>query len=252
MCRHVAWLGPVRTLAGLLLEPEFGLLRQSYAPRRQRYGTVNADGFGAAWYLPGRPEPVRYRRAQPMWGDASFASLAPTIASACVLAAVRSATVGTATDESCVAPFTDDVLALSHNGRIEDWVGARGALAEQIADVSQAWCGVDSGVAFGLVAAAMRAGSSLDQALCQAVASLEPFGGRLTLLATDGHAVAATVVGEPLYLTRRGEGVLIASEPDEETGLGWQEIPDRHLLCVTSGPSGHDVHLEPLSSVRPE
>lgn len=252
MCRHLAWSGPSRSLSALLTEPDYGLLRQSYAPRRQRHGTINADGFGAAWYVPHRAEPVRYRRAQPMWSDASFASLAPTIASGMVIAAVRSATVGTAADESCAAPFVDGDLAFSHNGRLEDWEGARRALAARIAPVTEAWCGVDSGLAFGLVAAARREGRDLPAALADAVSRLDPYGERLTFLATDGRAVAATVAGEALYLCRRDSGVLIASEPDDATGHGWQEIPDRHLLCVPAIPTGPqmpappDVRLTPL------
>lgn len=270
MCRHLAWLGPPRTLERLLCEPEFGLLRQSYAPRRQRFGTINADGFGAAWYVPGRREPVRYRRAQPMWADASFASLAPTIAAGCVLGAVRSATIGTASDESCAAPFTDGPLAFSHNGRIDDWAGARRALAAEVADVRQAWAGVDSALAFGLVAAAYRraapaaaygpeapeappgeAPGAVAAALVEAVSRLRPFGGRLTFLATDGATVAGTVVAEPMYLTRRDGGVLIASEPDctQQCDDEWRQIPDEHLVRVAAAPSGvdaPDIVVEPL------
>lgn len=252
MCRHVAWAGPPRSLSALLTGPEYGLLRQSYAPRRQRHGTINADGFGAAWYVPNRTEPVRYRRAQPMWSDASFASLAPTIASGVVIAAVRSATVGTAADESCAAPFVDGDLAFSHNGSLADWEGARRALAARIAPITEAWCGVDSGLAFGLVAAARREGHDLPAALADAVCRLTPYGERLTFLATDGRVVAATVVGEPLYLRRRHSGVLIASEADDAAGHGWQQIPDRHLLCVPADPAGAqtptaaDIHLSPL------
>lgn len=250
MCRHLAWCGPPRTLAALLIEPEYGLLRQSYAPRRQRHGTINADGFGAAWYVPRRPGPVRYRRAQPMWSDASFASLAPTIDSGMVIAAVRSATVGTSADESCAAPFVDRELSFSHNGRLEDWAGARRAFAARVATVTDAWCGVDSGLAFGLVAAARGEGHDLSGALEDAVERLSPYAERLTFLATDGRAVAATVVGEPLYLCRRDTGVLIASEPDDVDGLGWEEIPDRHLVCVpAAAPGAPDVHLMPLAGL---
>ena len=49
MCRHTAWLGAPTSLQQLLVDPTHGLLRQSWAPRRQRYGTVNADGFGIGW-----------------------------------------------------------------------------------------------------------------------------------------------------------------------------------------------------------
>ena len=79
MCRHLAWLGAPRSLGGLLLEPEHGLLRQSYAPRRQAHGTMNADGWGAGFYPAGRAGPARWRSGRPLWSDASFNSVAPVI-----------------------------------------------------------------------------------------------------------------------------------------------------------------------------
>ncbi|MFD0786840.1 ergothioneine biosynthesis protein EgtC, partial [Micromonospora azadirachtae] len=76
MCRHLAYLGPPVTLARLLFDPPFSLVRQSWAPRDMRGGgTINADGFGIGWY-PGDGEPVRYRRAQPIWSDPTIAQLA--------------------------------------------------------------------------------------------------------------------------------------------------------------------------------
>ena len=54
MCRHLAYLGPPRTLASVLLEPAHGLLEQAWAPADMRGGgTINADGFGVGWYPPG-------------------------------------------------------------------------------------------------------------------------------------------------------------------------------------------------------
>ena len=44
MCRHLAYLGRPVPLRELLADPPHSLLRQSWAPRRQRHGTVNADG----------------------------------------------------------------------------------------------------------------------------------------------------------------------------------------------------------------
>ncbi|MGW4567411.1 class II glutamine amidotransferase, partial [Streptomyces sp. NPDC004561] len=76
MCRHLAYLGPEEPLGRILVEPAHSLFRQSWAPRRQRYGTVNADGFGVGWYAPGDAAPARYRRAGPIWADLSFADLA--------------------------------------------------------------------------------------------------------------------------------------------------------------------------------
>jgi glutamine amidotransferase len=76
MCRHLAYLGPPVTLRSVLIDPPHGLYRQAWAPRRQRYGTVNADGFGVGWYAPDDPAPARYRRPVPIWGDESFADVA--------------------------------------------------------------------------------------------------------------------------------------------------------------------------------
>ncbi|MGW2190673.1 class II glutamine amidotransferase, partial [Streptomyces sp. NPDC001719] len=59
MCRHLAVLGPRSTIGATVTEPPHSLVRQSWAPRRQRYGTVNADGFGIGWYAPGDPVPAR-------------------------------------------------------------------------------------------------------------------------------------------------------------------------------------------------
>ncbi|MEV6703484.1 class II glutamine amidotransferase, partial [Streptomyces sp. NPDC051453] len=85
MCRQLAYLGPSAPLGDVLVTPPHSLLRQSWEPRRQRHGTVNADGFGVGWYADGDPVPARYRRAGPIWGDQSFADLARVVRSGAVL-----------------------------------------------------------------------------------------------------------------------------------------------------------------------
>jgi len=262
MCRHLAYLGAPRTLHGLIVEPPFGLYRQAWAPRRQRHGTVNADGFGAGWYLPGRAEPVRYRRAQPIWSDASFASLAPTIASGCVLAAVRDATVGQGADESCAAPMAYDRWLFSHNGALADPELTRKAVQDRISWVPDARAPVDSALLFGLAVAAWQAGAPLADGLSEAVRAVaDAGGGRLTALATDGVTLAGITWGEPLYLRTTGTGrvpparagappdtapaadgslpspggTVLAAEPDDD-GTDWTELDDRSLITVT--PTG--------------
>ena len=116
MCRHLAYLGPPATLRSVLIDPPHGLYRQSWAPRRQRHGTMNADGFGIGWYADGDPVPARYRRGIPIWGDPSLPDLARVTRSAAVLAAVRDATPGMAAGEQAAAPFASDQWLFSHNG----------------------------------------------------------------------------------------------------------------------------------------
>ena len=55
MCRHLAYLGPPRSVRELVVDPPHSLFRQSWEPERQRHGVVNADGFGIGWFAPGDP-----------------------------------------------------------------------------------------------------------------------------------------------------------------------------------------------------
>jgi gamma-glutamyl hercynylcysteine S-oxide hydrolase len=228
MCRHLAWLGRPRSLAELVLEPRSSLLVQSYAPRRQRYGTLNADGWGVGFYVPGRPEPARWRSARPLWTDASFASVAPVVSSGCVLAAVRSATVGMPIEDSAVAPFTDGRWLLSHNGRVDRAVLPPARDAEST---------VDSALLAALVFA--RGPATLG-ATVREVAALDP-AARLNLLATDGGRLLATTWGDTLSVLTTPEGTALASEPWDDDPA-WTDVPDRHLVEVT--PDG--VSLTPL------
>jgi glutamine amidotransferase len=241
MCRHLAYIGPAVTLHDLLWKPELSLLEQASAPHMQRYGRVNADGYGVGWYAAGRPEPVRYRRNVPMWADSSFASVATATTSERVLAAVRSATVGTPVDESCVSPFTWRTLLWSHNGVVTDPVALRKGLSHLLPpDCPDALAPVDSAVLFGLTVAAVQSGDGLPEALVSTVRSArEHSGGRFNLLASDGHRIAATVCGDTLYVRSRPAELVIASEPFDDA-TDWQPLPDESIVSGTA--SQLDVH----------
>ena len=223
MCRHLAWLGRPRTVSSLVLEPEFGLLRQSYQPRRQSHGLMNADGWGVGLVLPDRAEPVRWRSSRPLWSDASFASVAPVLSSGCVLAAVRSATSGMPTDESASAPFTDGRWLLSHNGRVD-----RTRLPAQAQAEAESVC--DSAV---LAAHVFAQGPDHLAKVVAEVASLDP-AARLSVLLTDGERILSTTWGDSLSYLEDADGVVVASEPYDDDPR-WVDVPDRHLLEATPG-----------------
>jgi len=225
VCRHLGWLGEPRSLAALILEPPSSLLVQSYAPRRQRHGRINADGWGVGFFTPGRPGPARWRAARPLWGDGSFASVAPTIGSGCVVAAVRSASAGMPVDESATAPFTDGTWLLSHNGRVDrDVLPAAGPAESAVDSALLAALVFDRGV--------HRLGDTVAE-----VGGLDP-AARLNLLLADGAQLLATAWGDTLCLLMSGEGVAVASEPWDDDP-GWTDVPDRHLVRVT--PDGVSV-----------
>lgn len=236
MCRHLAYLGPPVTLHDLLVAPEHSLLRQSWAPRLQRHGTVNADGFGVGWWdLARRPEAARYRRAVPMWGDRSFASIAGVIQAAAVVAAVRGATPPAPAEESGTAPFAAGRWLFSHNGAVDGWgdgmaLSLRAKVSDGRAAGIEGCC--DSEVLFALVLDRIDAGASPGEALAATVGLTE---GRLNLLVADGRRIAATAWGDTLFVLRvEGGGSVVASEPYDEDP-GWEEVPDRSLVEIEDG-----------------
>lgn len=202
-----------------MLEPSHGLLRQSYAPRRQLRGLLNADGWGVGWFVPDHPQPVRWRSARPLWGDASFASVAPVLRSGAVLAAVRSATPGMPMDESAAAPFTDGRWLLSHNGRVDRTVLPARNDAESVCDSAV------------LAAHVLAEGVERVDATVRDVARLDP-AATLNLLLADGVRILAVTWGDPLSYLLAPDGVAVASEPWDDDPR-WVDVPDRHLLEVT-------------------
>ena len=248
MCRHVAYIGPPVPLRSVLIDPPLGLYRQSWTPRMQLHGTVNADGFGVGWYADGDPVPARYRRAVPIWGDPSLPDLARVTRSAAVLAAVRSATPGAALGESAVAPFASGTWLFSHNGVLRGWPSAADRLSARLGTLlfADMEAMVDSAFLWALVLGRLRAGAAPDAALAATISGVEEAGGsgRFNFLLTDGRSITATAAGDTLWYRRTGAAVIVASEPcDDEPG--WTEVPDRRVL--TAAPTGVAVRL--LSSL---
>jgi len=248
MCRHLAYLGPPVPLRSVLTDPPHALYRQAWAPRMQRHGTVNADGYGVGWYAAGDPVPARYRRAVPIWDDSSLPDLARVTRSGAVLAAVRSATPGTALGESAAAPFASGTWLFSHNGVLQGWPSAADRLSARLGTPSfgDMEAMVDSAFLWALVLGRLRTGAAPEAALAAAISGVEEAGGsgRFNFLLTDGRSITATAAGDTLWYRRADGAVIVASEPcDDEPG--WTQVPDRRVL--TAAPSGVAVRL--LSSL---
>ncbi len=218
MCRHLGWLGREISVSSLVLDPPHGLRVQSYAPRRQKHGLLNADGWGVGLFDAATPR--RWRNPAPLWGDVSFDSIAPALRSHCVVAAVRSATVGMPIEASATAPFTDGQWLLSHNGVVDRDVLPASAAAESTCD---------SAVLAALIFA--RGLDVLGQTIAE-VGAADP-NARLNILAANGSRLLATTWGDTLSILRRDDGLVLASEPYDDQP-GWEDVPDRHLVEVTA------------------
>jgi glutamine amidotransferase len=246
MCRHLAYIGPSVTLREAIIDPPHGLYRQAWAPRYQRSGKLNADGFGVGWYAPGDPEPARYRHAGPVWGDESFADVARVTRTGALLAAVRSATSGTDYGAAAIAPFSSGRWLFSHNGKIDGWPGSVAGLAESLPAIMllELEARVDSALLWALVRHRLRRGIGPADALADTLGTLDGAGvtGRFNLLLTDGQVIAATAAGDSLWYRSSGPAVVVASEPSDDAP-GWTRVPDRSVVRATTA----DVDLQALN-----
>lgn len=230
MCRHLGWLGREVSVSSLVLDPPHGLRVQSYAPRRQKHGLMNADGWGVGFFDGAVPR--RWRSAAPLWGDVSLTSVAPALRSHCVVAAVRSATVGMPIEVSAVAPFTDGHWLLSHNGIVDRRLLSSNSAAESVCD---------SAILAALIFA--RGVDALAEVIVE-LGTTDPHA-RLNILAGNGSRLLATTWGDTLSMLRRDDGVVLASEPYDDNA-DWEDVPDCHLVEV----AGDGVTLTPLHAAK--
>lgn len=178
---------------------------------------MNADGWGVGFFDGGIAR--RWRSAAPLWGDASFASVAPALRSGCVVAAVRSATVGMPIEPSASAPFSDGRWLLSHNGVVDRAVLPLSATAEST---------VDSALLAALI---FERGLDAVGDTVAEVGAADP-DARLNIMAGNGSRLMATTWGDTLSILRRDDGVVLASEPYDDDPR-WEDVPDRHLVDVS-------------------
>jgi len=123
MCRLAAYVGPPVSLEKFLLQPEHSLVKQSWSPKEMREATMNADGFGIAWFADDGAAAV-YKSTHPIWSDANLQSLGRSLVRPRWLAAVRSATMVSDISYANTQPFTHDHILFTHNGYLQDFTHA--------------------------------------------------------------------------------------------------------------------------------
>lgn len=240
MCRHLAYLGAPASPAELVFGAPHALAHQSYAPADMRGGgTVNADGFGIAWYA-GDSGPVRYRRAVPIWADADAPALAASVRSGAFVAAVRNGTVGMPAGEAACAPFVDGRWVFSHNGVVRGFPSSLAGLAGKlpVTDLLTLEAPTDSVVLWALLRERLHTGEDPARAVAELVTAVEAAapGSRLNFLLTDGEVLVGTAWTHALSIRETPGAVVLASEPTDP-GPGWTPVPERHLVVARGGPA---------------
>jgi len=248
MCRLLGYLGPSIQLDSLLIQPEHSLIEQSYQPREMTSGLLNADGFGLGWYHAQREsEPFVYRNTLPIWSDINLPSLSRYIESSCILAYVRSATMGQAVQLSNCQPFQFGGILGVHNGYIENF---RQTLYRPLRDRLNDACyqaiegTTDSEHIFALVCNELHTAMTLEKALSQTLQTLAQWAESyqvkvgLNLVLSDGHSLVASRFAYPapppsLYWLEDEpvKSVIVASEPLFQSDR-WISFPTNSMLVV--------------------
>jgi len=138
MCRFLAYTGNPVIMNDLLYEPEHSLINQSYHAEEMEE-LLNGDGFGVGWYVKKLdPEPALFKSITPAWNNRNPKYLSPHIASSCIFAHVRAASVGDVTELNC-HPFHFGNFLMMHNGGIEEFEEIKRPLIEKLSDERFEW-----------------------------------------------------------------------------------------------------------------
>ncbi|MEP3430249.1 MAG: class II glutamine amidotransferase [Roseibium sp.] len=246
MCRWAAWSGAPKYLEEIICDPEHSLIDQSRNALSCKT-SVNADGFGVAWYSD-RKSPCLYKDVRPAWSDPNLLQIAQHVRSPHFMAHVRAST-GTATTRDNCHPFTYDKWSFMHNGQVGGYDKVRRRLDNMIPDdlYRDRLGGTDSESLF-LIALAYGLKDHPCKAMARAVMETEALS---KYSGTSPHMrfASAWSDGETLYAARYAsdrfaptlfyrefeDGVMVVSEPLDEAGNCWKQVPQGHMIEVRDG-----------------
>jgi predicted glutamine amidotransferase len=261
MCRWVAYVGAPVFLEDFIARPCQSLIAQSIHCREAK-STVNADGFGLAWYGE-RPKPGLFRDVRPAWSDENLLSIAHQIRSRLFFAHVRAST-GTATTRTNCHPFAVDQRVFMHNGQVPEWSRVRRRIEAAIPDdLYKHRAGSTDSEALFLLMLANGLAETPQRAVTETLAFVEAELRRegvdepvkMTAAVTDGdalHAVRYATHGAPPTLYTKsgdlGDSTLVVSEPLDGVHDGWVVVPPQSFITVR--PGSVDVSALMLPSAR--
>ena len=211
-----------------------------------REATLNADGFGIAWFADDAQSAV-YKNTHPIWSDANLHSLGRSLVRPRWLAAVRSATMVSDISWANNQPFTSEHVLFTHNGYLENFANAwRGEIRQVLQPEfeNRIHGTTDSEYLFALFSQFYEQTGGIAEAMTELVELLEK-------LARGKRALLSFIVSSPVQLvalrhaigdasptlyyhveeTDSGKAVHIASE-SLTAHEGWTRIEENRLLSV--------------------
>ncbi len=256
MCRFLAYRGEPILMADLVCAPAHSLVHQSLHATEAKTGT-NGDGFGLGWYGE-RPEPGLFRDIRPAWSDENLKSLCAHMRSHLFFAHVRAST-GTASTRANCHPFAHGPHLFMHNGQVGGYGRIRRRIDGLIPDtLYDSRLGTTDSEALFLIALSLGLADEPVSAMARTLQLVHGLMGqagideplRFTAAYTDGADLFAyrwASDGRPptLYYRESGGNLLVGSEPIDDRGRGWQEIPRG---CCIVARAGRGVAVECLNA----
>lgn len=279
MCRWLAYSGPPIYLEELIVKPSRSLLVQSRFARENFVENIeglpdgafptNGDGFGIGWYDE-KPEPGVYRDLRPAWADENLLHLSAHIRSALFIAHLRAA-YHSIVQRTNSHPFNYRKWLFMHNGEISGYPLIKRHLQMQVReDLFPLIKGTtDSETAFYLAITlgledhpkqAMEAMIGMVEVAREKAGIDQPV--RFTCAMTDGNNIYAVRYSsdrksKTMYVNHDragieeliGEGTppqpahIVLSEPLDEFGERWKEVPESSFVKVCGG----DLEIETFS-----
>jgi glutamine amidotransferase len=248
MCRLAVYIGPQIPLSRLLLEPEYGLMQQSWAPKEMNEAKLNADGYGFSWFDADN-KPASYRTPMPIWSDVNLESLGRTLSANQWFANVRSATLGLDVCHANTQPFSDNKFIFLHNGYIKNFNGEFRSQFQSLIDADhdkQIYGTTDSEYIFALIRQTVSTHpeftipeilryvfKKIKKIINNSSALLNIVIGDNTKVYASRHAINASCPS--LYYNLQEaqfpDGQLLVSEPFNNSP-GWQAVPEHHIITL--------------------
>jgi len=243
MCRFVSYIGEPMSPAPLVFGGSHSLFHQSWQPRELLSGSINADGYGVAWYLDGTPR--RIAEPRPIWHDGELESVLESVASPCVVAALRNATPGHPVDRAGLLPLVHDRWVFVLNGFVPDFHRSHmRALREGLGDPLYAALdgSSDAETLFLMAVQAVEEGASLSVALEQVAARVAARVGKveaqMNMVLADGERIgllrtSTVLLSNSLYMAQRqgvGPGGVVVASERLDPASAWEPIDGHHRV----------------------
>lgn len=278
MCRWLAYIGKSIFIDTLVIKPSYSLLEQSLNSKMsfRHDGTIlttNGDGFGIGWYHL-KEEPGLFKGSEPAWGNENLNEICSQTRSHLFMAHIRAASTG-AIQRTNSHPFKYKNWLFQHNGYVGQFERIRRDLQFDIApDLFPSLKGTTDSetlfllaLTYGLQTQPKAALEHMIRRVKEACAKNDiPFDIILSCAISDGtclytvryasngrshsqfystHAECLKDINADLS-TLPENSVVVVSEPLDQSGEHWHEMPQDSFAIIKSG----EVEIQQLEKIN--